>query len=256
MPVFDIAAYRDPLDLLDTIIREKKADIYDLPIAEITGQYLEILDASRENGYNMELASSFILMAATLLQIKSQMLLPSTPETTSELMPDPRDELVFQLMAYRRTRLLSGEIERRFERFSYPALKEAETVASLGLAEEGCSPSLEREKLFEAAESLAARNRERYGTQHPKIRPLLKRERFSVRESMHKILRWLHEGGQFFFHERFSDSVNEAEKIAGFLAMLQLLHEWKIRAEQKKSFSTILIQSNVEGSTEKNGDKL
>ena len=94
-----IDAFEGPMDLLMHLIEKNKIDIYDIPIAELTRQYLDYLDKFRE--FNMEIASSFLVMAATLLQIKSRMMLPKAPQAEGEPEEDPRFELVQRILEYR-----------------------------------------------------------------------------------------------------------------------------------------------------------
>src|SRR5262249_31172348 len=92
--------YEGPLDLLLDMIRKQKIDIYDIPIAKITEQYLEHLHLMKE--LSVDLASEFLLMAAQLIYIKSRMLLPPDPDATPEEAEDPRTELVRRLLEYER----------------------------------------------------------------------------------------------------------------------------------------------------------
>src|SRR5579862_9681973 len=91
--------FEGPLDLLLHLIRKNDMDIYDIPIAEITQEYLSYLDLIKE--LNLETAGEFLVMASTLMQIKAQTLLPS-PDTDSEQGPDPREELTNKLLEYQR----------------------------------------------------------------------------------------------------------------------------------------------------------
>src|SRR5215471_347165 len=98
-----LPAFDGPLDLLLHLIRVNQIDLFDIPIVEITRQYNETLDLMRE--LNLELAGEFLVMAATLLQIKSKMLLPPDPEGLASSAEDPRADLVRQLEEYQRYRL-------------------------------------------------------------------------------------------------------------------------------------------------------
>ncbi len=110
LPVFD-----GPMDLLLHLIRKNEVDIYDIPIAEITRQYLETLELMEE--LNIDLASEFLVMAATLIHIKSKMLLPPPHEdgTTDELGEDPRNELVARLLEYQRYKEAAQQLHQQEE---------------------------------------------------------------------------------------------------------------------------------------------
>ena len=101
---FHLAAFNGPLELLMHLIEKNKIDIYDIPIAELTRQYLDYLEAMRE--MDMEVTSAFLVMAATLLQIKSRMMLPKKKAEENEE-EDPRQELVERLLEYRRFKEVS-----------------------------------------------------------------------------------------------------------------------------------------------------
>ena len=106
-----LAAFEGPLDLLMHLIEKNKIDIYDIPIAELTRQYMEHLNRMRE--LDMEIASSFLVMAATLLQIKSRMMLPQQSKEKETAEEDPRQELVARLLEYKKfqqvSELLQGQ---------------------------------------------------------------------------------------------------------------------------------------------------
>ena len=102
---FHLEAFNGPLELLMHLIEKNKIDIYDIPIAELTRQYLDYLEAMRE--MDMEVTSSFLVMAATLLQIKSRMMLPKKKAEESGEEEDPRQELVERLLEYRRFKKVS-----------------------------------------------------------------------------------------------------------------------------------------------------
>jgi segregation and condensation protein A len=104
--VFELEAFDGPLDLLLYLIRKDEIDIYDIPIAEITRQYLSYVEACRE--LNLELAGEFLFMASMLIRIKAQMLLPRPEEEEIE---DPRTELVNALLEYRKIKQVSSALE-------------------------------------------------------------------------------------------------------------------------------------------------
>ena len=102
MPNYNIKIqdFEGPLDLLMHLIEKDKVDIYDIPIVDITEQYIAYLNAMTE--FDMDVASDFLVMAATLLQIKSRMLLPKPPVDSAEEQEDPRQMLVDMLVEYRK----------------------------------------------------------------------------------------------------------------------------------------------------------
>ena len=101
-----IPVFEGPFDLLLHLIRENKIDIYDIPIALITGQYLRYIEMMKE--LNLEIAGEFLVMAATLIHIKSRMLLPPDEEAPSEEQEDPRRDLVERLLEYQKFKEAAG----------------------------------------------------------------------------------------------------------------------------------------------------
>ena len=104
-----LEAFEGPMDLLMHLIEKEKIDIYDIPIAKLTEQYLDYLRQMQE--FDMEIASSFLVMAATLLQIKSRMMLPKPPAPQEEEEEDPRLELVRRILEYRKFKQVSSVLE-------------------------------------------------------------------------------------------------------------------------------------------------
>ena len=103
-----LEAFEGPLDLLLHLIEKNKVDIYDIPIGDITDQYMEYVERMKEN--DMDLASEFLVMAATLVSIKTRMLLPVEYDEEGEKI-DPREEIVQRLIEYKAVKALSGMLE-------------------------------------------------------------------------------------------------------------------------------------------------
>ena len=118
----NINVFQGPFDLLFHLIEKKEIDIYDIPISEITDQYLEYLEEMMQ--FNMNVASEFIFMAATLVEIKSQMLLPQ-----KEKEEDPRQELVNKLLEYKMYKNLSEELKKYEDESSFYISKPREEMA-------------------------------------------------------------------------------------------------------------------------------
>jgi segregation and condensation protein A len=114
-----LEAFEGPLDLLLYLIRKANINVLDIPMVPLTAQYLEYVEAMRQ--HNLELAADYLLMAATLLEIKSRMLLPRPPRPEEDEEPDPRAELVRRLLEYEQVKLASmrldalPRVERDFE---------------------------------------------------------------------------------------------------------------------------------------------
>ena len=225
------------MELLMHLIEKNKIDIYDIPIAELTEQYIEYLDQFRE--FNLEIASEFLLMATTLLQIKSRMMLPKPPKSqitdeTDDI--DPRQELIERILEYKRYKEVSnvlGDMQAQQERFF--------TRQPMELPVHHLPPdNLSMMDLLSAFNNVLAMHRE---LKIPDA--LVEPEEFTVPEKMELLLSLLnkHEG-KLSFEEALS-SDNRSELITTFLAMLELIKLKSIRVWQQDKFSEIYISIRV-----------
>ena len=128
-PSFKIREFEGPMDLLFHLIEKNDIDIYDIPIAEITKQYLDFIQGMKE--LDMDVASEFLVMGATLVSIKSRMMLPKAKKIEGEEGDDPREELVISLLRYKRCRLFAEDLRKRREIYSGCALRLPTTAKEL-----------------------------------------------------------------------------------------------------------------------------
>ncbi|MCK9252689.1 MAG: segregation/condensation protein A [Eubacteriales bacterium] len=243
-PELKISQFEGPLDLLIHLIEKNKVDIYDIPIAEITDQYLTYLDGLDE--LDMDLASDFLLMASTLLHIKSRLLLPGRSQSETPDEADPREELVLKLLEYRRCKTLAAELKTRHERYREARLKLPEPPGRLGLnllAEPG---RLNWDLFLEACQHLARQNRSRYQDQREKMTHILKRDKVSLKETMRQIVLAIVKKTRVFFNELFPDRLTtRTERVTAFLAVLELLRLNRIFVRQDRPFDVMLIEPNL-----------
>jgi segregation and condensation protein A len=230
LPVFD-----GPLDLLLHLIREAKIDIYDIPIAEITAQYLEML--ALMEALDLAVAGEFLVMAATLMEIKSRMLLPRPPVPPPEEDEggDPRAELVQRLLEYEQYkqlaeqfRVLEEEGRLRFTRT--PAPEEAESVPLAELRPDDLIGALRRmlASFAEAGPPVAS----------------LQRERVNLRLRMRELWGLLQDSLKpISFRELFPDAPRPSrlEVIVTFLAVLELLRLGRIRVFQSHPLADLVL---------------
>jgi segregation and condensation protein A len=229
-----VEAFEGPLDLLLHLIKKNELDIYNIPIASITRQYLEYLELMRE--LNLDVAGDFLVMASTLLQIKSRTLLPAylNEEAGEEEEEDPRAELVRRLLEYQRykdaaDRLAGGELLGRdvfARKFVAPELAESEPA----------DPPLEVElfELIEAFQRVLAKVPE--GSIHEVIT-----ERISVADRINEILSRLEGRESIAFDDLFVDFLTREYVIATFLAILELCKLRLVNVVQMQSFGSIWI---------------
>ena len=225
-----IDAFEGPMDLLMHLIEKNKIDIYDIPIAELTRQYLDYLDKFRE--FNMEIASSFLVMAATLLQIKSRMMLPKAPQAEGEPEEDPRFELVQRILEYRKFKQVSqvlGDMAGVQERFV--------TREPMELPVHHLPPgNLSLRQLVEAFHTVLSVKEE---LSIPKA--LVEPEEYSIKDKMEDIILLLGRSrGKLLFSEAFR-SGTRGELIVTFLALLELMKLRTVTVKQQRSFAEIYI---------------
>lgn len=233
-----LETFEGPLDLLLYLIKKNEIDIYDIPISVITQQYLEYLETMKN--LNLDMAGEFLLMAATLLHIKSKMLLPATAEEEGEKEEeDPRAELVRRLLEYQRFKeaaqqLVKGPLLDRevFVRsFFGDALAEKE-------AEEDVSGEVTLFDLLEVMkkvlEGLPAEEFQEISMEH-----------LNIKDKILHIMERLWEAESLAFTELYTASTPRREIVVTFLALLELLRLRMIRVYQGETFGTIRIFSPV-----------
>ncbi|WP_124727283.1 segregation and condensation protein A [Staphylospora marina] len=240
--------FEGPLDLLLHLIDKAEVDIYQVPIARITDQYMAILEEAKE--MELEIASEFLVMAATLLAIKSRMLLPRQEPVEEMLMEseeedwfvDPRTELVERLLEYKRYKRL-GEVlrqreEERSKIYSRPAMDLTPYTPRIHPLE-GLTPD---DLLNAFVEALKNRK-------PPEPMTKVAREEISVSDRMEQIHQLLLKEGQLLFSRLLDfDSLTKERVITTFLALLELMKVKKIFCRQARLFGDILIEPvNGEG---------
>ncbi len=227
--------FQGPMDVLLYLIKAQEIDIFDIPIVKITEQYLRFLDMMREE--NMDVTGEFVVLAATLIQIKSRMLLPNDvdEEDEEELEEgDPREELVAKLLEYRQYRdiskLLASLEEAREQWFS----RTAQTVLEADPDEE---QELLEVTLYDLTE--AFRNVLRFMTDD--LVHMVSGENYSVDEKIEYIEQHLEKEGSLSWMELFRQCRCRVELVCCFLAILELCRMGRIRAHQHKIFDDIRL---------------
>ncbi|MDR2637608.1 MAG: segregation/condensation protein A [Zoogloeaceae bacterium] len=225
-----LEAFEGPLDLLLYLIRKANVNILDIPMAPLTRQYLDYVEAMR--AVNLELAAEYLVMAAMLIEIKSRMLLPRPKEIAGEEAEDPRAELVRRLMEYEQIKQAAQKIngldcaERDFlwvETWVEKSLVKHYPAVDLADLQRAWRDILRQAKLHERHE--------------------IRREELSVREHMGIILRALREhGGLLRFTELFAPEMGAPALVVHFIAMLELARERLIHITQTEAFQPIYLR--------------
>lgn len=226
--------FEGPLDLLLYLIRKHSLDILNIPMADLTRQYMVYVEAMRDNQF--ELAAEYLLMAAVLIEIKSRMLLPR-PKRENEIEPDdPRAELVRRLMEYEQMKAASRAIDQLPRKDRDFAIVDVLIEQSLVTR----VPTVLAVDLTEAWRVIL--NRAKATRKHS-----VTREELSVRSHMSRILRFL--GGQGFvrFDELFQPEEGVAVVVVSFLAVLELAREALINITQSAPFEPIYVKLREAG---------
>ena len=224
-----LEAFEGPLDLLLYLIRRQNFNILDIPLADVTRQYLTYVDQIRQ--HNLELASEYLLMAATLIEIKSRMLLPPKKTEDGVEGPDPRAELVRRLLEYERIKGAAARLDR------LPVIGRDFLRAQIHIEQslQVRFPDVGVADLQAAWADIIKRAKL---NQHHQI----SREQLSVREHMSIVLRRL--AGRRFaeFHELFDTHRGTPVLVVTFIAMLELSREHLLEITQAEAFAPIYVR--------------
>lgn len=229
--LFKLSVFEGPLDLLLHLIKENKIDIYDIPIVDITKQYLDYLEIMKE--LNLEIAGEFLVMAATLIYIKSRMLLPPNEEQTEEPAEDPRAELVKRLLEYQAFKEASLQLREReniwkniFRRLP-PETKDFENDPDILPFEASLFDLLSafRSLLSKAPEQMIE----------------ITRETLTVTDRINYIMECIEGKEGIRFEKLFEQAFTKITLIVTFLALLELIRLGLVKAYQEKVFGSIWL---------------
>ena len=226
-----LESFEGPLDLLLHLIDKNKVNIYDIPIALITEQYMEYLAAMQEE--RLENLSEFLVMAATLLDIKARMLLPKPePEGEGEE-GDPRAELVARLLEYRKYKLLSGELKERqegSERFYYREKQLPREVEKYKppVDLDKLLAGLDSEKLLRICQEILQRNAGKEDQVHSHFGEI-EREAVRIGDRLDYVRSEVKKKGRHSFRSLLGKSASKLEIVVTFMAILELIKTGEIR---------------------------
>jgi segregation and condensation protein A len=222
-----LEAFEGPLDLLLYLIQRQNLDVLDIPIAEITRQYMSYIDLMKD--LRLELAAEYLVMAAMLAEIKSRMLLPRPGSVEEE--DDPRAELIRRLQEYERFKKAALDIDAlpRVERDIYPV-----AAAPPPLERSPILPDVELKELLLAFREVL-RRAEMFSHHH------IQRESLSVRERMSRVLEALHRSPFVEFHQLFTPEEGRSGVVVTFLAILEMLKGHLIELVQQEPYAPIYL---------------
>ncbi len=238
-----LEVFEGPLDLLLHLIEKNKVDIYDIPIVEITAQYLEYIRAMERE--DMNVMSEFLVMAATLLSIKCRMLLPREVNEEGEE-EDPRAELVQKLLEHKMYKYMAFELKDRFvdagkSMYKQPSIPDAVLAYREPLNYEELVKDLNLRKLGEIYKEMLKRVDDRVDPIRSHFGNITKDE-ISVENKQLEILAYLNEHEICSFREMLGSQTRRIDVIVSFLVILELMKTGQIKIRQDNIFDDILIE--------------
>ncbi len=240
-----LQVFEGPLDLLLHLLEKNKVNIYDIPIVEITNQYMDYINEMKRQDLNI--VSEFLVMAATLLDIKSRMLLPT--EETEEEQEDPRAELVQKLLEYKMYKCMSYELkDRQVDAqkmlFKVPTIPKEVLKYEEPVDLEKLMSDITLKKLNSIFKSVMRKRED-------KIDPIrsrfgrIEKEEVSLEERMGYLEQYASTHRQFSFRGILESQSTKMEIIVTFLSILELMKIGKIRISQEHIFDDIFIESRI-----------
>lgn len=249
-------SFSGPLDLLYHLIEKNEIDIYDIPIAELTDQYIEFI--SREENKNMDGMSEFVVMAASLIEIKSRMLLPKI-QTDEKEEEDPREELVQKLIEYKKYKSATEILMKRSEEASHILFREPDVIIpdlmkKDELSVEECLKGLTMEDLYKAFRDVIIRKEKKIDRVRSGFKSV-RHDNFTVDEKIISLKSVLRVSPRVKFYEMFSKDTTREEILVTFLALLELIRRHNVSVEQGDIFGEIFISAENMTDDDESGEE-
>lgn len=237
-----IEAFEGPFDLLFHLIEKNEIDIYDIPINDITEQYLHYIYEMEK--LDLDITSEFLVMAATLIEIKSKMLLPKDvfiDEGIEIEDIDPRDELVRRLLEYKKYKAITEEFKKREGLYNRIYFKAKEEIIFESHDHDKILDNLEINDLINAFNKLLKDTSKKIQDPNYNLREI-EREPVSIEDKLVDILNILNHKKKITFQSIFTSAADKLEVVVTFLALLELMKVKKIKVIQEKCFDGIMIE--------------
>lgn len=243
---FKLQQFEGPLDLLLHLIDKNKIDIYDIPIVDITAQYMDYINAYREA--NLDIMSEFLVMAATLLKIKSKMLLPKEVTAEDEQI-DPRAELVEQLLEYKMYKYMSLKLKDKqldavSVMFKAPSIPSEVSKYEQPINLDEVMADITLSKLNAIFNSVIKRQKERVDPVRSKFGKIVKEE-VSLEEKMIIMQEFARHNKTFSFRQLLSKEKSKMDTIVTFLVILEMMKAGQVFIIQDNTFDDIKIESKM-----------
>lgn len=227
--------FEGPLDLLCHLIDRNKMDIYDIKISEITDQYIEYINKMEK--MNLEITSEFIIMASTLLYIKSRNLLPSEVEDEKEL---TEEELLQRIIEYKKYKEISKKLREYFEENSKRFYKLQEQIE---LPKQKIEIEYKKETIVELYEQIINNNKNRLNQNAKNIEKIAITDTYTVGSKVKEMFRELLRKPKFIFNKLYKVSKNnKQEVVTAFTGLLELSRRSKVVTTQEELFGDIVVE--------------
>lgn len=229
--------FEGPLDLLCHLIDKNKMNIYDIRISEIADQYIEYINAAEE--MNLEITSEFLIMASTLLYIKSKGLLPKQEEPEEEL---TEEQLIERIIEYKKYKEITNKLRENYNEFSGRLFKLEEEIK---LPKQQLEKEYKKEVLEEIYLKLINRNKSRLNQHADNIKKIAITDTYTVASKVKEMFKELVKKPRFVFNRLYSLSkCNKVEVVTAFTGLLELERRDKVRATQEEIFGDIVVEKN------------
>ena len=235
--------FEGPLDLLCYLIDKDKVDIYEVSLDKIADQYIEYLNIQEK--FNLEIASEFLVMASTLLLIKSKGLLPKVTQDEAEL---TEEELIRRIIEYKKYKEICKTLKERFEKYSKRISKFPEKIE---LPKQSLEVNYDIEDIVKSYKNVIKRNENKKNEFKDNIKKIAISDEYNVTDKVKEIYKELVKKPNFIFNNLFSlNEKPKAEVVTAFTGVLELSRRNKILTEQEELFGDIIVSKrkrNLDG---------
>lgn len=229
--------FEGPLDLLCTLVEKNKMNIYDINLSEITDQYIEYINQMQE--MNLEVTSEFLIMASTLLYLKSKNLLPNKNDEEEEI---TEEELIRRIVEYKKYKDITAKLRENFEQFSNRLFKLPEQIT---LPKQNLKAEYDNNTIPSIYSALVIRNEERINKNAKNIEKIAITENFTVASKLKDMFRELIRHKKFVFNKLFSTKQHSKnEVVTAFSGLLELSRRNKVVTYQDELFGDINVKRN------------
>lgn len=227
--------FEGPLDLLCHLIDKNKMDIYDIKISEIADQYIEYINELER--MNLEVTSEFLIMASTLLYIKSKGLLPKQVEDEEEL---TEEQLIERIIEYKKYKEITAKLKENYLQFSNRLFRLPEEIK---LPKQKLEKEYTKEIIPELYNSIVERNKNRLNQNAENIKKIAITDTYTVASKVKEMFRELIKKPKFVFNKLYTLSkCNKVELVTAFSGLLELTRRDKVNVEQEELFGDIVVE--------------